>query len=109
MEGNWRLAFFRIWHVYVHLAYINTRVAAVADFGISNDRTVRRSHVGKYVYLFSIFFRTLEDTAGALKSCCGTGQYVAGGILASFFAPCNALPGSTQESFAEMGTVVQGE
>jgi hypothetical protein len=40
-----------------------------------------------------------------LRACCGTGQTVVGGTLASGSAPCNA---SSQEPFAEMGTAIQG-
>jgi hypothetical protein len=71
MQGNRGLALYRIWYVYVYLAYVDTCIAAIADFSISNDRSVRRSHVGYDVYLLPLVFRSLEDFTGALKSNCG--------------------------------------
>jgi hypothetical protein len=71
MQGNRGLALCSIWYVYIYLANVDACVAAIADFRISDDRSVRRSHVGYYVYLLLLVFRSLEDFTGALKSNCG--------------------------------------
>jgi hypothetical protein len=71
MQGNRGFAFFGIWYVYVYLAYIDTGVAAIAHFRISNDRFVRRSYVGKDIYFILFVFFALEGFTRTLKSNCG--------------------------------------
>jgi hypothetical protein len=67
MQGNRGLALFGIWYVYIHLTYIDTCIAAIADFRIPNDGFVRRCHVGNNIYLVFLFFSSLEDFTGAFE------------------------------------------
>jgi hypothetical protein len=90
MQGNRGLALYRIWNVYVYLAYVDTGVAAIADFLISNNRLVRRSHIWKNIYLSSFIFSLLR-LHRLLRSNCGTSRtpmrkkYVFAALFLAFF------------------------
>lgn len=73
MQRNRGFALLGIWYIHVDLTDVYTRVAAVADLGISDYRPIRRSDIGKNVYFFPFISRALEDFPCSFKGNCGAG------------------------------------
>jgi hypothetical protein len=65
MQGNRGLSLYRIRDIYIHLAYVYTRITTNTGFRISNHRPVRRNYIGHDVYLSAL--SALQNTAGAFN------------------------------------------
>ena len=51
MQNNWRTPFFGIGDKDIHLADIDADIASCAEFGIKDDRRIRRRYVRQSAYL----------------------------------------------------------